>query len=327
MGIGSASTTDPTGGAILRPVDDRLFSGAPIGQAFDRQSKKAEDHVAELATEELGTDDLDRLETQLVELYRFDPLVLQWSAKTAPPPRDGRIEFEREVSGRKHPVTVRGAEITFLLPYSGMDDLFHLRPTRHNGTPPRGFVWASRKLLRYSVVQGELVTVQRDLDRQEAAIKRWVARVNRDVEAFNSDLPGAIRRALLKLNARLDMLRARDDLVSALGVPRTALEEPRTEPDEPRHPRPGRRRGSIEAYGGESTTPATHASVSGPRRGPGRPGWTRDIFEERWRRTWAETHEPRTFTALAVNFVALDGAIGGVSGDHLRRLRRVRFPE
>ena len=306
-------------------MDGQLFSGEPIGQAFDQQRKKAEDHVAELATEELGTDDLDRLETQLVELYRFDPLVLQWGAKTAPP-RDGRIEVDRdgarEVPGRTHSVSVGDAEITFFLPYTGMDGLFDLRPTRHDGTPPRGFVWSGRKLLRYSVVPAEFAIVERDLDRLEAAIKRWVARVNRDVDAFNSDLPGVIHRALQKLKSRLDRLRAQDDLVGALGVPRTPLEEPRTALEMPRHPGPARRRGSIEANGGESTTPATHESVRGPRSGPGRPGWTRELFEEHWREAMAATPQPRTFPALAAHFRAFDGTLGGVTGDHLGRLRR-----
>jgi hypothetical protein len=309
-------------------VDERLFSGAPIGQAFDLQRKKAEDRVAELSREELRTEDLERLEAELVELYQIRPLELRWGAKTAPP-RDRRIEVERDgagvVSGRTHSVSVGDAEITFFLPYSGMDGLFDLRPTRHDGTPPRGFVWSGRRLLRYSVVPAELATVQRDLDRLEAAIKRWAARVNRDVDAFNSDLPGVIHRALQKLKSRLDLLRAQDDLVSALGVPRTPLEEPRTAVEMPRHPGPARNGAIGEANGGESTTPAVQEPVSGQRRGPGRPAWTRELFDEHLREAIEATHEPRTIPALAAHFRALDGTIG-VSGEHLGRLcRRKEF--
>jgi hypothetical protein len=91
--------------------------------------------------------------------------------------------------------------------------------------------------------------------------------------------------------------------------------------------RPATLRDNLEVDSHESTVAAHHESVSAPRRGPGRPGWTRDLFEERWREAQAATHEPRTFAALAANFKAHDGTIGGVGGDHLRRLRRVRFPD
>jgi hypothetical protein len=78
----------------------------------------------------------------------------------------------------------------------------------------------------------------------------------------------------------------------------------------------------------ESTVaePAAEA-VPSPRRGPGRPGWTRDVFEAHWREAVAATPRPHTFRALAEHFRSLDGLEGGVGGDHLRRLRRVRFRE
>lgn len=91
--------------------------------------------------------------------------------------------------------------------------------------------------------------------------------------------------------------------------------------------RPAALRDDLEVDGRESTAAAHNESFPAPRRGPGRPGWTRDLFEEHWREAQAATHGPRTFAALAANFKALDGTVGGVGGDHLRRLRRVRFPD
>jgi hypothetical protein len=68
-------------------------------------------------------------------------------------------------------------------------------------------------------------------------------------------------------------------------------------------------------------------SVPARALGPGRPGWTREIFEEHLRDATAATKPPHTSKALAANFRALDGTVGGVSGDHLSRLRRERFPD
>jgi hypothetical protein len=49
-----------------------------------------------------------------------------------------------------------------------------------------------------------------------------------------------------------------------------------------------------------------------PRRGPGRPGWTDDLFRQRWREAVARGNlaEPATYPLVAANFENLDGTMG-----------------
>jgi hypothetical protein len=49
-----------------------------------------------------------------------------------------------------------------------------------------------------------------------------------------------------------------------------------------------------------------------PRRGPGRPGWTKTLFRARWREaiTRGSVAEPVTYRAIAPTFEMLDGTIG-----------------
>jgi hypothetical protein len=54
---------------------------------------------------------------------------------------------------------------------------------------------------------------------------------------------------------------------------------------------------------------------------PGRPAWTRALFEGRWEKAYALTEEPRTIPNVAVWFEALDGTVG-IDPEYLRDLRR-----
>jgi hypothetical protein len=176
--------------------------------------------------------------------------------------------------------------------------------------PPLGFIGEAHLQISLSGVDLDVATARGELDRQKSEVKEWVSWINADVDAFNAELTGEVR-ALLK--SRFDKAKADAHLLAGLGVSQ-------------RQPSP-RQRGDAEARGRRSRADAHQGSVRGPRRGPGRPGWTREHFEERWREANEATLEPITFPALASNFRALDGTLGGISGEQLRRLRRVKFPE
>ena len=59
-----------------------------------------------------------------------------------------------------------------------------------------------------------------------------------------------------------------------------------------------------------------------PRK-PGRPGWTRRLFDERWESANRLAEEPKTIPHVADHFGAFDGTVG-IDPDHLRRLVRRR---
>jgi hypothetical protein len=72
----------------------------------------------------------------------------------------------------------------------------------------------------------------------------------------------------------------------------------------------------------EEHTAARAARVRPRRQRRGRPGWTRAQFIDRWAEAWRDTRQPRTWSALAAHFRALDGTLGGMTGDSLRHLHR-----
>jgi hypothetical protein len=79
--------------------------------------------------------------------------------------------------------------------------------------------------------------------------------------------------------------------------------------------RPKRRVGA--GVGSQQT--AVPASEDGRRRGPGRPGWTAELFWARYREACERADPPHTYTTIAGQFVTLDG-MTGTSPEYLRRL-------
>lgn len=256
-------------------VFDPLFGPDPTDQAFDLTRKTVRASVAEVSADEIRRADLDDLAPRLVGPHRIEPLALRWEDK-ALLEGDDALDVDLDPSDRARPVNAAG-EPTFVVPYAGTPGLFHLRPTSHRGRPPRGFVWQSQGLLKYSVARGDPATVMPALHQVEAAIMRWVGWVNRDVDSFNADLQRELRAAL---EDRLDKIRAHDDLVVALGVPQAPRESPSTPRDGPRHPGLVNRHGPTVADRTE-VRDATGRSASPPGAGArkartsGRPKGTR----------------------------------------------------
>lgn len=75
---------------------------------------------------------------------------------------------------------------------------------------------------------------------------------------------------------------------------------------------------------------STSAASGLAKRTPGRPAWTRALFEARWEEAYGLTEAPRTIANVADQFEGLDGRVG-IDPEHLRdlrsRWRRHELPE
>jgi hypothetical protein len=292
---------------VLNP----LFSGEPIGQALAAQRRKVLEDVAAQPLDVLRTRELDELVAELLTRWRYRPLVLNWNAKKRAESVD-EIEIDsdanHETADQTRPGKVTGMAMTLVVPFRGQKGLFHLRPSTPTGHPPRGLVCTNKQILSYAGVGADGPAVRRDLDEQEAAITQWVAWVNREVLAFNDELPELLRSAF---QARFDKIREGDDFVAALGTPQATFEIPQAARGVHQQRRPASRRDYIEAPVGESGNllaqsrldphrAAGWSDLLGPKglsqpkpRGPGRPKGphaiqTRAEIENAYRDLWTK---------------------------------------
>ncbi len=68
------------------------------------------------------------------------------------------------------------------------------------------------------------------------------------------------------------------------------------------------------AWGGEAAPKVT--------RGPGRPGWTMALRQERWDAARREATPPYTYRSVAAHFETLDGERGATTPEYLGKLMR-----
>jgi hypothetical protein len=288
----------------------RLFAETSTANVFLGWHEQARADVAALASDTVLTSSLEGLEDLLVARYRFDPLVLHWDLRIADP-YPSTIDLDELSTGATtadHPDPEPSAVFVRYVPFSGAAGLFDMSPSDPPSEPVYGSVREPGLALYWVGVDLVARSIKADFDRQEENLKAWVSAVNRDVETYKTELRRIVRAAL---KDRLDKLRALADVLAEIGIPlRQHGVSNRTVSRDARRHTVGR---------------AQEEFVATPRRGRGRPPWTRALFEERWLDRWRLTPPPRTFGALAKHFRGLNGEVGR-TGDYLRRLR-TKFPE
>ena len=289
----------------------RLFDGTPTREVFGGWYQKALADVASLHAAALLTASVDGLVDGIVAAYRIDPLVLHWDLKTADFFESDTDPDQAQPVDTSEDAPVSEPSATLIIesiPFSGAPGLFDMCPSNAPPEPVYGSVRQAGLALSWVGVHPDAPTIRADFDGQEAILEASVSAANSDVDRYDTELRKVVRTAV---KGRLATLRAGAQTVTQLGIPL-------------RHPDVGD--GQVSQDGRrQQVTRAPDASGSIPRRGPGRPGWTPDLFEERWSDASRLTPPPRTFKALAKHFRALDGTVGQLTGDHLGRLRR-RFP-
>lgn len=274
-----------------------LFDTTPIGEAFDDQLRKAATEIAAMSADELLALGPDEPAAGLLATYLMKPLELKWG-EAFPDVREVWID----VPGKGRGV---GTEVIDNILFIGTEGLFDMRPTGNLSDPPVGCVSAPYLLISHVGTESDPAAFHAPLERERTAIRAYVSRLAADVATLNADLENQIRA---QLEARITAAQARRDLAADLGIPA-------------RHgppPRPARR-----SFDERRPLPVAEIrpSLEAPL-GRGRPAWTRELFEERWREAWAKTSPLRTYKKLAHHFRALDGTVGGIGAGHLGRLYR-----
>jgi hypothetical protein len=277
-------------------MPDLLFDDGPITDALVSQRRKALAAVDAMPADAMLASPLGELAEEVMAVYRIPPLVIDWDRKTVDVAQvQVRLDANR---------TAAGTSVTYFIPYSGATGLFHLRPTAHRGTPPSGIVRPGELLLTHTAAPVEPSNAQRDLAVVEISVRRWVGRINQDVERFSRDLADEVEA---RLATRRAVAQAAANLPSALGLARhersAGLSADRA---------PERSRGEVVVARSVPLVGQAH---------PGRPAWTAERYAKHLQEARGRTPNPHVLAAVAAHFRTLDDEIG-VSPEWLGRLQR-----
>lgn len=197
-------------GTILRQIIDGVsykVESIPEGQFLGSSNDELLEHL------------YSELETLPLELYE-DRMELDDS--------EAKIDVSgdplRHVSDRSRPAYVSGLKITVQIPFSGPKGLWFCRPSTYTSSPPFGTVLGPDRNgigeLNFSFENPsdtlDKNNLKSDIDRQLNEIKKYIERVNQDVEKGNQELKESIRQ---QISQRKGHLNTHASIVESLNIP------------------------------------------------------------------------------------------------------------
>lgn len=204
----------------IRDREDILFCKYDMFAALEAQKRGIAKAVDEHPQDKLLGAPIEELCVHLVERFRINVPELDSAGITVSKPREVEIDisgdYRRAVFDRRRSAHVTGTEVTFSVPFTGDRELFFVRPTTFNLSPPRAYV--SDRALEFSYRQTELVpeTLRKQFDAELASAEQFLRWQQHDVAALNSSLPQLVLQLVL---ARREKLQRTQVAVSALGFP------------------------------------------------------------------------------------------------------------
>jgi hypothetical protein len=201
--------------------DDLLFFKADASAVQEHQRKVAETEIAGMDGNRLLNTNVDDLVAYIVEKFRIDVPELDEANMTV----DQR-EAQRDVSGdprrmayfmdRGVPVHVTGTEVIVEVPFTGDAELFKVRPTTFNTSPPRGHIRGNTITFRYWSDTPQADQLRHELDGWLGEIKQYLQWQRDSFKGFNDALAATASGAITQ---RRNKLLANQNLVAGLGIP------------------------------------------------------------------------------------------------------------
>ena len=135
---------------------------------------------------------------------------------------DVRYRFEYAVFDKSCPTYVQGTRITFHIPFSGDYQLFRCSPNTISFDAPRATVSGSKVTFTYDLIPSKEEQVKGEFSRDFEALKRYVGKIERIVQNFNSTIHAKASKCI---DSRREKILRDRQLVESLGFPLIRREE------------------------------------------------------------------------------------------------------
>lgn len=194
-----------------------LFCDGSLSDKLDNRLARAAKTIAELPADGLEPESEGELFDQLRRKFVVNPLKLIQSRISREGPREVGIELTGDnafLYGEDR-ITVKGLELTIIVPFEGDAWLFRMRPSRWS-TYPQGEVVGQELHLSYRVVEKDVDEIKKRYHRELQEIEDYIDRQASDIEGFNILIDGVMRDGVTK---RRNELRANSQFTDALGIP------------------------------------------------------------------------------------------------------------
>lgn len=210
----------------MRDQSELLFYDGDLFETLEARFSKIDPAVDEISkTQFLSTDD-DRIIEHLASQMELQPIELHEDAKVMEQKETevdvrGRFDYVTFDDGR--PCEIPGLRITVSIPYTGISELWYLKPNSWQTTFPRGKVRLPREnepgYLDITIEEPSNTdpeTYKKILENNLQGIRFYLQIQKTQIDQKNMELPDKLRQAIAKRRKRLEK---HDSVVQALNIP------------------------------------------------------------------------------------------------------------
>ena len=119
----------------------------------------------------------------------------------------------RFIRDRTRPFYIKGARMTFHVPFKGDPSLFDVQPTTFTLNPPRATIKSSELLFVFELLEEEMATIQTSMENELQKVETYLASLRPSAEILNKEL---LQIAATEIAKRRRSAEARKEAVTAL---------------------------------------------------------------------------------------------------------------
>ena len=196
--------------------EDHLFWEYDWHSVVESQKQQLRKKIDNLSAEDLSKGTLDEFAESLAGQFEIEPPTI-FPNKLEVSQREVEIDFSGDPDryfSRSGPHNVKGTAIDVRLPFEGDKEMFRVKPTTYNFSPPRGRI--SQGYIEFTVEGVNLTKeqVQTEIDGRVNSISEFLEFQTNSI----GNLPTELRQiAYQSLEQRQHKLQADSDLISDLG--------------------------------------------------------------------------------------------------------------
>lgn len=189
-------------------VGEALFREMDLDDYLRNQIAAIDPFVAERLARSGIVADEEKFVSGLVHEGKVEPLAINFDA-----PVKNVEEAKVEVQGHgRRMVEIDGVRATRAYPFTGMADLFRMRPNPFSSMLPYGYVNGDHIVIG---IEGrrDADAIKRELDQIEKTMRDYVGAQRQQIERHNAGLDKAIRESLARRRKRLSEIEDMKDKI------------------------------------------------------------------------------------------------------------------
>jgi hypothetical protein len=189
-----------------------------------RLQEETRDEIRNLQNDYVLRSSVTELETYFIEKTRLEPITLLIDERSMEEPVSSPIDVRRDQNrmffpGDDGPFHVPGTKTTIIIPFTGNQSLWRIRPSSYNPSGHPSITVASDTIrIEYhfadDTATGEKLRQQ--IERNCSSLKSAVDSLRQDIERHNAAVPEMVK---VELNRKRQQAQAATNAVSAVGIP------------------------------------------------------------------------------------------------------------